>query len=509
MSRPGFVLDVDERTPALLVPTGTGARLERFGLGTRVLYPGDADVSGSAVDQIDAALASPLDAESLATQLRPGMKLTLTFGDVTSPVVPMKHDVRRTIIERVLEQAAAAEVDDVAIIAATGLRRHMTPAELTQLLGERIMRSFGPLGGVTNHDAEDADNLVEVADGVLVNRRVAEADLVVHVGAVGEHPRGGFEQLVRGGCGTATIAAFRGLDGSAAEPVAAILEAVRGAVPLFAVEAVVGQPSFTAPPAVASRGEGEGKLPARPACVALRRLLAAAPEQGPRAVYSGLTAEYEVLGVRAGAIGPVHEQTAALLADAQRVVVDGQADILVAGIGQPSSQAPESLTNPVIAAWEGLCRVFGSTTGTPVVREGGARVLSHLQQPRFTPRHPSAMADFFAGVLPSTTDPDEMAADYEQRFAADPWYIELYRRRHAFHPLQPFHLWYAIQPALQHLSDVVFVGADRKSAETMGFRAATTYADALEMLASAQGRHPSVTYLHNTGGVLADVRTRS
>ena len=42
MARPGFVLDVDERTPPLLVHEGEGFRLQKFPLGSRVMYPPDA-----------------------------------------------------------------------------------------------------------------------------------------------------------------------------------------------------------------------------------------------------------------------------------------------------------------------------------------------------------------------------------------------------------------------------------------------------------------------------------
>ena len=41
MPRPGFVLEVDERTPPLLVHQGEGFRLQRFPLGSRVVYPPD------------------------------------------------------------------------------------------------------------------------------------------------------------------------------------------------------------------------------------------------------------------------------------------------------------------------------------------------------------------------------------------------------------------------------------------------------------------------------------
>ena len=39
MARPGFVLEVDERTPPLLVHQGEGFRLQKFPLGSRVIYP--------------------------------------------------------------------------------------------------------------------------------------------------------------------------------------------------------------------------------------------------------------------------------------------------------------------------------------------------------------------------------------------------------------------------------------------------------------------------------------
>ena len=51
MSRPGFVLEVDDRTPPLVVHEGQGFRLESFPLGTRVVYPPE---SLPAVPDVDA-----------------------------------------------------------------------------------------------------------------------------------------------------------------------------------------------------------------------------------------------------------------------------------------------------------------------------------------------------------------------------------------------------------------------------------------------------------------------
>ena len=68
-------------------------------------------------------------------------------------------------------------MDDVALIAANGLHRRMTAAELQHLLGERVFRSFYADGLLTNHDAEDTDNLTRIgeteAGEVKINSRAA------------------------------------------------------------------------------------------------------------------------------------------------------------------------------------------------------------------------------------------------------------------------------------------------------------------------------------------------
>ena len=146
MSRPGLVLEVDERTPPLVVHAGEGFRLESFPMGSRVIYPPEPLPSLQDVDAaIDAALASPLDSEPLAALLQPDMRLTIAFDDISLPLPPMRPpDIRGRIIERVLELAAAAGVDDVQLIVATSLHRRMTAAEMRHIVGERVFRSFWP-----------------------------------------------------------------------------------------------------------------------------------------------------------------------------------------------------------------------------------------------------------------------------------------------------------------------------------------------------------------------------
>ena len=72
------------------------------------------------------------------------MRLTIAFDDNTEPgpADAATGHPRAAVIEAVLTRAAAAGVDDVALICANGLNRRLTPAELQQLLGERVFRSF-------------------------------------------------------------------------------------------------------------------------------------------------------------------------------------------------------------------------------------------------------------------------------------------------------------------------------------------------------------------------------
>src|SRR5712691_11569736 len=96
MPRPGFVLDVDERTPPLLVHEGEGFRLQRFPLGTQVVYaPDPAPAIRDVTAAIRRALLNPLDSEPLSELLKPGMRLTVAFDDLSLPLPPMQTpDIR-------------------------------------------------------------------------------------------------------------------------------------------------------------------------------------------------------------------------------------------------------------------------------------------------------------------------------------------------------------------------------------------------------------------------------
>ena len=183
------MLEVDRSTPPTLFWHGERFALERLPEGSRIVYaPEPLDALGRSRSRaIRHALENPLgDREPLSALLRPGMKLTICFDDVSLPLPPMRApDVRQLVIEEVLDLAAQAGVDDVVPIAALALHRRLTDAELRHALGDRVYDAFAPYGLLQQHDAEDPDNLIflgetDAGEEIELNKRAATSDLLVY-----------------------------------------------------------------------------------------------------------------------------------------------------------------------------------------------------------------------------------------------------------------------------------------------------------------------------------------
>ncbi|HVB26896.1 MAG TPA: lactate racemase domain-containing protein [Mycobacteriales bacterium] len=526
MSRPGLVLEVDERTPALVVHEGEGFRLESFPLGTRVIYPPDPlpgirDVNAA----IREALLHPVDSEPLPALLRPGMRLTIAFDDLSLPLPPMrKPDIRQRVIEAVLTMAAEAGVDDVELVAANALHRRMTPAELRGIVGERVFRSFHPDGLLTNFDAEDRARLAHLGltdrgEDVEIHRRSAESDLLVYVNVNLVAMDGGWKSTAVGLASyrslrhhhnTQTMVASRSFMDHTASALHASAwrmgQVLRQHVRVFQIETTLNNDVFAAPFHFLQRREWEWSLRDQAAMLTARRALTLAPAGARRRVFSSLEAAYGVTGVTAGEVAAVHERTLAAVHRQQLVEVDGQSDVLVLGLPYLSPYNVNSVMNPVLACCLGLGYFFNSYRGRPLVRAGGAVILYHPVPWEFHQLHHPSYVDFFEEVLAESTDPATIEAKFEERYATDPWYVHLYRTSYAYHGVHPFYMWYWAAHALDHLGDVVWVGADRRAVGRMGFRAASTLRDALEMVSGSVGRDPSISYLHAPPHILADVR---
>jgi lactate racemase len=513
MGRPGFVLEVDDRTPPLLVPDGDRFRLEKFPRGTRVIYPVESlPRIPDLVEAINAALDAPLQSEPLTALLQPAMRLTIAFDDIGTPTPRMRRpDIRGKVIEAVLTRAATAGIDDVALVSASGLSRRMTAEELEYIVGERVFRSFYADGLLTNHDAEDADNLVSIgsttAGEVALNARVANSDLLIFVHLAESSRRRGAAEIAAGLGSTATIRQLCGLQGQRSEAAAAeIADLVSAAVRVFEIDAVLDNDVLAPPLEFLGGREWEWTLKDRATWFAVRRGLEWTPPRARRRLMNRTEADYHATLVTAGAPAAVQKASSAQVTAQQLVEVPASADVGLLGVNAQTPYSVDSVINPILAAWSALAASFGSHTGTRFVRPGGALIVYHPLHAEFSALHHPSYVDFFADVLTVTTDAQQISADYEEKFARDSWYVHLYRTSQAFHGVHPMHLWYQIAAAHQHCSEIVWVGADRESAARMGFRAASTLADALEIVALTVGHAPSISYLHSPPQILVDVR---
>jgi hypothetical protein len=525
MTRPGFVLEVDERTPPLLVHEGEGFRLQKFPLGTRVIYPPDplpgiGDVTGA----IRHALLNPHGSEPLPELLKPGMRLTIAFDDISLPLPPMQTpDIRGLVIEQVLELAARKGVDDVKLIVANSLHRRMTPAEIKRAVGERVYRSFWP-DDLTNFDAEDPNGLTSIGqtdrgEDVEISRRAAESDLLVYVninlvamdGGHKSVPVGlGSYKSLRHHHNVHTMLNSRSymdppqsaLHGSAGRMGRLLAEHLR----IFTIETTLNNETFPKAFGFLNKREWEWSLADQGTYLATKRANDKAPARVRREVFRRIVAPYGLTGVNAGETEAVHHHTLANLHRQQLVEVDGQADVMVVGLPYICPYNVNSIMNPILVHCLGLGYYFNLYQGKPVVRPGGVLILHHPVPWEFHQVHHPSYVDFFDEVLSETTDPAAIEAKYEQQYAQDPWYVHLYRNSYAYHGVHAFYMWYWGAHAMDYLGDVIFVGADRRAVSRMGYRTAGTFADALEMAGETVGRTPRIAYLHCPPLVMAEVR---
>lgn len=509
MTRPAFVFETDERTSPLLACSGATLRLERFGLGTLVVYPREpepsADPSRLAVTAVDA----PIDSAPLRDLLQGRRRVTIVFGDATEPRPRMRFDIRRDLIERILELCARVGVNDVELVCANGLHRRMTYQEFAEMLGGRVARSFLPDRLLNNHDV-CSEGLVTIGevDGheVRLNERVATSDLVISLfvrsGLAGSASR----QLVEGLTDVETIDFVNGLEGRAhPERATQVADLIAEHVDVFGVEVVLATPLLGGQLGFVGKREWEWNLADQARYIVTRQLLSVAPKQASQRLVGELDADYAVLDIIAGNPRQASEQGRQVWHAAHAVEVPRSADVLVAGTWALGSDPTDPSGSPLAAAHDVLVHQAGVCADRPLVRDGGVLIGFHPLTHRFSNRHHSASADFFADVLHTTTDVAEMRARFQDSYAQDPWYLELYRRQYAFHPLQVFHDWYATSASAARLADVIWVGGDRRVAEVLGHRAASTLADALEIAANAVGRQPRITYLHGPGRVVGEL----
>ena len=515
MSRPGFTTILEKDSPPMMFNAGDGFHYEKLPEGTRVIYPpGSVQPLAEPNVAIERALLDPMDMEPLHDLLRPGMKLTIAFDDLSIPLPPMRRpDIRQQVIEKVLEKAAAKGVEDIHLIAALGLHRRMTEVELRHCLGNRIMSRFYP-ERLYNYDAEDPDGNVVIGETdrgeeVSVSRRVADSDLLVYVN-VNFIPMDGGHKSVH--TGLAPYSSIRHHHNpKTLEHTRSLMDppnsAMHGSinrmgrifdenVKVFHIETTLNNETYPYAFDFMGKPEHDWNAATKANFLANYRATGVMPRRVARRIFHSIKAPHRMTSVQAGATDPVHAETLKNSYEQMIVPVDGQADVLLLGVPYLGPYNVNSIMNPILVENMLLGYLFNLYRGKPLVRQGGVIIGTHPMPANFNEIHHPSYIDLWNEVLPETTNLHEIAARYEERYARDPWYRTLYRNSYAYHGAHPFTVLYWAAHALDHVGDVIFVGADPMTTKRLGFKRADTVAEALEMAHDTVGPNPNTTYMH-------------
>ncbi|MAF13220.1 transcriptional regulator [Candidatus Poribacteria bacterium] len=518
--RSHLVRHVQDAREQYLLHYGEGFLYESLPVGSRVIYPpeplpGIPDVRGA----IAQAIESPLEADPLSAQLRPGMKVTIAFDDISLTLPPMeKPDFRQTAIELLVETLTAAGITDIHLIAALGLHRRMTPKELKACVGPRIFNQFHPTGQLYNHDAEDTDNMellgrTEEGEHVELHRRAVESDLVIYVNLNLTAMDGGHKSLNTG------LTSYRSLkhhhNPTALEHSRSLMDppssALHGSlhrmggvanehVNAFHIESTCNTATFPRAFAFLEKREdqwGRGDHRSFRFNKTASDLL---PRGLIRSIFMGMRAPYGITSVQAGSTDAVHARTLEGVHRQQIVPVEGQCDILVAGTPYIGPYNVNSIMNPLLVHCLMLGYMFNMYRGKPLVRPGGAIVIASPMVYEFHEGHHPSYIELFDRVFPETTDPHVISEKYEEEFATNPKYIRMYREEYAYHGVHSMYMWYWGAHALSYLSKVIVLKPQDaravEAAQRMGFDTAATMAEALGKARDAVGAPAEVTNYH-------------
>ena len=519
-----LVVTLDRKSAPRSIFSGDQVLEVDLPVGTRVLYPPPPmdplrDVDAS----IRYAIHHPYGTEPLYAKLRPGMKVVIAVDDISLPLPPMRRpDIRERVLTIVLELLADHGIDEIEIIFATSVHRRMTGDEIRHIVGDRIFKAYWP-HRLTNHDAEDPKGMKEIGmtdrgEVVELNKKAVESDLLIYVNLNLVPMDGGHKSVAVGLCGYRSLQAHHNpttmrachsyMDPSRsalAESVDRMGRLANQHLNVFTIETTINNRMFDRPLEFLHKNEDDLTSKERTALKALIFTLSKTPQAMRQAVFQRVPSPYGVTGVFAGETEAVHAHTLARSFQQYLVPIQGQADILIAGIPYISPYNVHSFLNPLLVQVMAQGYLFNCYRGAPLVKKGGTLIITHPCTDRFDSAHHAPYIEFVHKLLPETRDALELHRRYEAKFAANPAYVQMYRTGHAYHPAHPFFMWYWGEAGRQHLGRVIVVGADNSYIpKLLGYETASTMHEAIEM-AKTNHPSPSITMLHMPPIAMADV----
>lgn len=519
-----LVVTIDKKSAPRTLFSGAQLLEVDLPVGTRVLYPRPPIAALKDVDAaIRYALTHPLGSEPLYAKLRPGMKVVIAMDDVSVVLPPMRRpDVRGRVLTVVLEMLADHGVEDVEIIIATSVHRRMSAEEVRHVVGDRIFEAYWP-ERLYNHDAEDPKGMKYVGttdhgEVVELNRAAVEADLLVYVNVNLVPMDGGHKSVAVGLCGykslrphhnPETMRACRSYMDPTKSALATSVERmgrlVEKTLDVFHIETTINNRMFDRPLEFLHKNEDDWTGAERAAYKGLSFTLSKLPQAARESIFQRIPSPYGVTGVFAGECEAVHRRTLERCNAQYLVPFDGQVDVLVTGIPYISPYNVNAFLNPLLVQVMAQGYLFNFYKGQPLVRKGGTMIVFHPCTDHFDREQHTPYIEFVHDVLPQTRDAVVMHERFEEKFAHNPAYLEMYRKGRAYHPSHPFFMWYWGEAGRQHLGRVIVVGADNDYIpKLLGWETARSFAEALSM-ASGGNRGAEIAMLHVPPIVMADV----
>jgi hypothetical protein len=527
MNHPSLVTLERDSAPRVLF---AGDRLVEVDLppGTRCIYPKPPLAPIRDVDAaIRYAIHHPIGTEPLYAKLRPGMKVTIAIDDISVPLPPMRRpDVRERVLTIVLGLLADHGVEDVEIIIATGIHRRMKAHEVRHIVGDKIFDAYWP-ERLYNHDAEDRRNMTVIGhndhgEPLELNRRAAESDLLIYANLNFVAMNGGYKSVAVGLCSYESLRphhnphSIRASDSymdpkgsQLAHDIGRMGKVAHRELNIFNIETTVNNRMFDRNLDFLCKNEDDLNGKERLLLKALVAATAKLPQPARQAIFDKFPAPYEVTGVVAGEAEAVHARTIEKCFDQYMVPIEGQADVLVTGIPFISPYNVHSFLNPLLVQVLAQGYLFNMYRGAPLVKKGGTLILTHPCTDKFDHEQHAPYIDFVHRLLPETRDAVELRTRYEEKFAKDPAFIQMFRNGHAYHPAHPFFMWYWGENGRQHVGRVIVVGADNEYIpKLMGWETAPSMDEALYRAKNGEARSLDITLLHMPPIVMGDMTVR-
>jgi lactate racemase len=391
------------------------------------------------------------------------------------------------------------------------------------MVGSKIFNAFYP-DRYYNHDAEDPEGIVHLGktehnESVNINRRAVESDLLIYVNINLVPMDGGHKSVTVGLCDYESLKphhepqTIRDSD-SYMDPARSVLntkvermgQIVARHMNVFHIETALNNRMFNSQTAFLSKNEDEFTEVDRLKFEAMRWTLSKMPAAAKRKLFHAIPAQYQLVSCMAGKTEPVHNAIIQKNFEQYFVSLRGQADILICPVPFISPYNVNSILNPLLVQVMGLGYFHNFYRGKPILRKGGVTILCHPCYDSFDHEHHPSYIEFFNRLLPETRDAMVLRHKYEEEFAKNPSYIEMYRRGNAYHGAHPFFMWYWGENGRQHVGKVIVAGAENAHVPArLGWERAESLTEAIAMARSATGPSASITMMHHPPIVMADV----